>query len=59
VGALATLAKLAYNNSIHALTRVMPFYAEKGFDPSIEANVRAIFTNRSNPHVPDAKARAE
>jgi hypothetical protein len=36
------LAKFAYNNSIHASTDVTPFFAEKGFHPSIEATVWAI-----------------
>jgi hypothetical protein len=53
------LAKFAYNNTVHASTGVTPFFAEKGFHPSIEAIVRAIPADRSVPDVPDAKARAE
>jgi hypothetical protein len=53
------LAEFAYNNSIHASTGVMPFYAEKGFHPSIEATVQAIPADRSVPDVPDAMACAE
>ncbi len=53
------LAKFTYNNSVHASTGVTSFYAEKGFHPSIEANVQAIPADRSVPDVPDAKARAE
>ncbi len=37
----------------------MPFYAEKGFHPSIEATVQAIPADGSVPDVPDARARAD
>jgi transposase InsO family protein len=52
-------AEFAYNNSIHASTGVTPLYAEKGFNPSIEATVQAVPANRSVPDVPDAKAQAD
>jgi hypothetical protein len=53
------LAEFAYNNSAHASTGVTPFYAEKGFHPSIEATVQAIPADGSVPDVPDAMARAK
>jgi hypothetical protein len=53
------LVKIAYNNSVHASTGVMPFFTIKGFHPSIEATFRAITADRSVPDVPDAKAWAE
>ncbi len=53
------LAELAYNNSLHASTGVTPFYAKKGFHPSIEATVQAIPADGTAPDVPDAKASAE
>ncbi len=33
------LAEFAYNNSVHASMGIIPFYAEKGFHPSIEATI--------------------
>jgi hypothetical protein len=53
------LADFTYNNSIHASTSVMPFFAEQGLHPSIEATVWAIPADRYVLDVPDAKARAE
>jgi hypothetical protein len=52
------LAEFSYNNSVHASTGVTPFFAEKGFQPSIEATVWATLANESVPDVPDARARA-
>jgi hypothetical protein len=37
----------------------MPFSAEKGFHPSIEATVQAILVNGSIPEVLDLKACAD
>jgi hypothetical protein len=53
------LAKFAYNNSVHASTSVTPFFAEKGFHPSIEATVLAILADGSVSDMPDVKVRAE
>jgi hypothetical protein len=54
-----TLAKFAYNNSVHASTGVTPFFAEKCFYLSLKATVWAIPADGSVPDVPDAKAQAE
>ncbi len=53
------LAEFAYNNSVHASTSVMLFFAEKGFHLSIKATVRAIPADESVPDVHDVEARAE
>ncbi len=53
------LAEFVDNNSVHASTGVTPFYAEKGFHPSMEATVQAIPADGTVPDVPDAKACAE
>jgi hypothetical protein len=53
------LAEFAYNNSVQASTDVTPFYAEKGFHPSIEATVQAIPADGTVPDVPDARAHAD
>ncbi len=53
------LAEFANNNSIHALTGATPFFAEKGFHPSIKATIEVIPADGSVPDVPDAKARVE
>jgi hypothetical protein len=53
------LAEFTYNNSVHASTGVMPFFAEMGFHPSIEATVQAIPADGSVHNVLDAKVRAE
>ncbi len=37
----------------------MPFFAKKGFNPSIEATDLAIPADRFDLDMPDAKARAE
>ncbi len=44
---------------MHASTGVTPFYAEKGFHPSIEATVQAIPADGTVLDVPDAWARAD
>ncbi len=53
------LAEFAYNNSYDATTSVKLFFAEKGFNPSIEAIVPGIPAYRSVPDVPDEKTWAE
>jgi hypothetical protein len=53
------LAESPYNNSIHASAGVTPFFAEKAFQPSIVATVRAVQADGSVPNVPDAKAQTE
>jgi hypothetical protein len=53
------LAEFAYNDSVYASIGITPFYAEKGFHPSIEATVQAILANGYIPNVPNARARAE
>jgi predicted NAD/FAD-binding protein len=53
------LAEFTYNNSVHTSTSLMPFFAEKGFHPSIEITIWAIPADGSVPDVPDAKAQAE
>ncbi len=53
------LAEFAYNNSVHASVGVTPFYAEKGFHPSIEATIQDIPADRIVLDLPDARARAD
>jgi hypothetical protein len=53
------LAEFAHNNNLHASTRVTLFYAEKGFHPSLEANVQAIPADRTITDVPDARVCAD
>jgi hypothetical protein len=53
------LAEFVYNNSIHASTGVIPFFAEKCYHLSILATVWAIIAHRSVPNIPDTKAPVE
>ncbi len=53
------LAEFAYNNSVYASTGVTPFYAEKGFYPSIEATVHAIPADGTILDVPNTRVRAD
>jgi hypothetical protein len=53
------LAKFTYNNSAHASTGVMLYFAEKVFHTSICASVWAILANGSVTDMPDTKSWAE
>ncbi len=53
------LAEFAYNNSVHASTGVILFFAEKCYHLSIVATIQAIMTNISVPNIPDTKAPVE
>ena len=39
---LLPLAEFAYNNAEHAATNITPFFANKGFHPSLEVNVETV-----------------
>ena len=41
------MAEFAYNNSIHASTRVSPFFANYGFHPRFNISIPAISVNPS------------
>jgi hypothetical protein len=53
------LAGLAYNNSVHALTGLMLFYAKKAQRPEMLECIREVPADSSVLNVVDARARAQ
>ena len=48
----ATMPEFAYNNSIHASTKVSPYFANYGFHPRFNISISELSVN------PSAKMRA-
>ncbi len=54
-----SLSIFTYNNSVHASTGLMLFYAEKAHHRKLSKCIRKVLANGSVPNISNARARAQ
>ena len=52
---LLPLAEFAYNNTLHSVTMVTPFFANKGFHPKLEVSLKPVVSDTAHQVATDLK----